>query len=76
MIRHRRRGPQSPRRQRALGAACVSRRGGTTPAVFPWDTLAMTEPLSPAPPRTEGVRALIDGHMLGTNETGVPRPSP
>ena len=30
----------------------------------------MTEPFSPAPPHTEGVRALIDGHMLGTDETG------
>ena len=30
----------------------------------------MTEPFSPAPPRPAGVRALIDGHMLGSNETG------
>ena len=30
----------------------------------------MTEPLSPAPPPTRDLLALIDGHMLGTGETG------
>ncbi len=30
----------------------------------------MTAPPTPGPPRAEGVRALIDGHMLGARETG------